>query len=84
MFIELQEKDTDILRHKVEVVTLHPTSVFGPTLLADASGSIEGILKIFNRTIPGIPEMWLPIVDVRDAAESHIKALLKEPWALHG
>ena len=71
-------------RHQVEIVTLHPSSIFGPTFIDECSGSIEGIVKIIRRDIPGIPEMWLPCIDVRDCAKAHINALLAEPGKLHG
>jgi len=70
-------------RHQVEIVTLHPSSVFGPTFIDECSESIEGIVKIMMRHLPGIPEMWLPCIDVRDCAEAHIKALLCQPGKLH-
>ncbi|TNV77483.1 hypothetical protein FGO68_gene10332 [Halteria grandinella] len=58
-----------------EIVTLHPTFVIGPTLTSERVSSAEGIAKIMNREIPGIPEMSMPSVDVRDVATAHINAL---------
>jgi nucleoside-diphosphate-sugar epimerase len=55
-FIEMQDKDQSP-RHKVEVVTLHPSAVFGPTYLNECGGSIEGIVKIMKRDVPGLPDM---------------------------
>jgi len=66
----------------LEIVTLHPSAVFGPTYLSDSGGTIEGILKIMRRDVPGLPDMCLPCVDVRDVAWAHVKALSTP--GLHG
>ena len=81
-FIEMQEKNSATLDHKVEIVTLHPSAVFGPTFLNECGGSIEGIVKIMRRDVPGLPDMCLPCVDVRDVADAHIRALVTP--GLHG
>jgi dihydroflavonol-4-reductase len=49
--------------------------VIGPTLTSERVSTPEGIAKIINRNIPGIPNMSVPSVDVRDVAEAHIRAL---------
>ena len=66
----------------LEIVTLHPTMVIGPTIISERVSTPEGIAKIINRNIPGIPNMCVPSVDVRDVAEAHIKALFAKD--LHG
>jgi nucleoside-diphosphate-sugar epimerase len=81
-FIAQQDRNIVDSSKKLEIVTLHPTAVFGPTLISECTGSIEGIVKIMRRDVPGLPEMWLPCVDVRDVAEAHIEALVKP--GLHG
>ena len=39
-------------------------------------------MKIMRRDVPGLPDMCLPCVDVRDVAEAHIKALITP--GIHG
>ena len=56
--------------------------VVGPTLTTERVSTPEGIGKIMNRDIPGLPNMTVPSVDVRDVAVAHIKALFTE--GLHG
>ncbi len=63
-------------------MTLHPTMVIGPTLTSERVSTPEGIAKIINRNIPGIPNMSMPTVDVRDVADAHIKALFAKD--IHG
>lgn len=71
-FLEKQKKWGDFKGSDLEVVTLHPSSVFGPTLIKECSGTIEGIVKIMRHSVPGLPNMYLPCVDVRDVAHAHI------------
>lgn len=64
---QAQEKPS----HVVEIITIHPTFVIGPTLIAENNSSVTGILKVMKREIPGVPNMTMPTVDVRDVAEAH-------------
>jgi len=56
--------------------------IVGPTLTSERVSTPEGIAKIMNRDIPGIPNMTMPTVDVRDVALAHVRALHTE--GLHG
>ena len=58
-------------------MTLHPAFVIGPTLITERNSSPEGIGKIMRRDIPGMPDLIMPTVDVRDVAEAHIQALVR-------
>ena len=53
--------------------------VVGPTLTSERVSTPEGIAKIMNRDIPGLPAMCMPMVDVRDVAAAHVKALFTNP-----
>lgn len=68
--------------HKIDIVTLHPTMIVGPTMISERVSTPEGIAKIMKRDIPGIPNMTVPTVDVRDVALAHVRALQTE--GLHG
>lgn len=72
----------DPTQHRVEIVTLHPMMIIGATLIAERSSSPEAFAKIMNRDMPGVPEISVPAVDVRDVALAHIRALCTEN--LHG
>jgi dihydroflavonol-4-reductase len=50
--------------------------VVGPTLICERVSTPEGIAKFMNRTIPGVPNLTMPMVDVRDVATAHIRALV--------
>jgi len=60
----------------LEFVTIHPGLVFGPVLGSDFSASIEAVKKLLEGSVPGIPRMGWPLVDVRDVADMHISAML--------
>lgn len=62
---------------KIEVVILHPGMVYGPILIKHKSAS-ETIATTFfeGDYVAGTnPDDILPVVDVRDVAEGHVKAL---------
>jgi len=52
-------------------VTVHPTLVLGPSLIAEKNSSVEAICKIMSGSVPGIPKIMFPCVDVRDVAQTH-------------
>jgi dihydroflavonol-4-reductase len=59
----------------LELSVVNPTAVFGPVLGADFSTSI-GILKgMLEGALPGAPALYFGVVDVRDVAELHLKAM---------
>jgi dihydroflavonol-4-reductase len=59
----------------LELVTIHPGLVLGPVLSADFSASVEAIKKLLEGSVPGVPRFGWPIVDVRDIADLHIRAM---------
>ena len=65
-------------------MTLHPSFILGPPLNHLASSSIEGFRKICTGKVPMVPWLHVGVIDVRDCAEAHIKALIAEPGTLHG
>ena len=60
----------------LELVTVHPGAVLGPVLGRDFSASIEIVKKLLDGSIPGIPRFGFPLVDVRDIADLHYRAML--------
>ncbi|GAB1820068.1 SDR family oxidoreductase [Herbidospora sp. RD11066] len=57
----------------MELVTLLPVAVMGPMLGSEVSGA-NRILQRLRDGLP-VPNMWIPIVDVRDVATAHVLAM---------
>jgi dihydroflavonol-4-reductase len=55
----------------IELVTINPAMVLGPTLEADYGNSLESLLKLLRGDVPLVPNMGFGIVDVRDVASLH-------------
>jgi nucleoside-diphosphate-sugar epimerase len=49
--------------------------VFGPVLGPDYSTSIQIVQRLMDGAIPGCPRLWFGIVDVRDVADLHLRAM---------
>jgi nucleoside-diphosphate-sugar epimerase len=58
-----------------ELVTVLPGAVFGPILTTGTIGSAGIIARMLSGTMRGIPRIGLEIVDVRDLADVHIRAM---------
>lgn len=66
-------KDEDT---RPRLVTIHPCVVFGPPLSKrHLGGSLSYIEALYKRTMPKSLPVHINIVDVRDVAESHVRAL---------
>jgi nucleoside-diphosphate-sugar epimerase len=58
------------------LVTIHPCVVFGPPLSKrHLGGSLSYVEALYKRTMPKSLPVHINIVDVRDVAESHVRAL---------
>jgi len=60
----------------MEFVTVNPTLVLGPVLGRSAGTSVELMRQILSGAMPAAPKMKATIVDVRDVADLHIKAMV--------
>ncbi len=68
---ELMEK----ARRRSDLAVINPSLIAGP-LLDEDPGTSGVILKRFlDGSIPGAPRFFFPIVDVRDVAQTHLKAM---------
>lgn len=65
---------------KLEWVVINPALVLGPVLASDASTSVEVVDLLLKGAFPGLPRLGYPIVDVRDLAVLHVRAMT-EPAA---
>lgn len=61
---------------RFELIVLNPSICLGPTLTGRDFASGLSIKKIMSGKIPGTGKFMLALVDVRDAAESHLRAIL--------
>jgi dihydroflavonol-4-reductase len=54
---------------------VNPVGVFGPVLGPDYSASILVVQRLMDGAIPGCPRLYFGVVDVRDVADLHIRAM---------
>jgi nucleoside-diphosphate-sugar epimerase len=57
------------------LTTILPGAVFGPILTTGNLGSVEIIARMVRGRMPGTPRIGLEVVDVRDLADIHIRAM---------
>ena len=60
---------------RFEFCTINPGLVLGPILDDDYGTSGEVVRKLMSREMPAVPDIGWCMVDVRDVAAAHIKAL---------
>ena len=60
----------------LELSVVNPVGVFGPVLGPDYSTSIEIIKRLMSGALPGCPRLSFGIVDVRDVADLHLRAMI--------
>jgi nucleoside-diphosphate-sugar epimerase len=58
----------------LELSVVNPAGIFGPVLGADTSSSIELVTRLMNGA-PGCPRLYFGVVDVRDVADLHLRAM---------
>jgi nucleoside-diphosphate-sugar epimerase len=59
----------------MELAVVNPVGVFGPVLGADFSTSIEIVKRMMDGALPALPRITFGVVDVRDVADLHLKAM---------
>ena len=75
-YIESLDKD-----QKIEVCTINPTVVIGPSLSHDVGGSNLAISKLLDGSMPFSAKFGIDLVDVQDVADMHIEAMLNKDAA---
>jgi nucleoside-diphosphate-sugar epimerase len=60
---------------KLELSVINPVAVFGPVLGPDYSASILLVQRLMDRAMPGSPRLCFGLVDVRDVADLHVRAM---------
>ncbi|MDB5579363.1 MAG: aldehyde reductase [Bradyrhizobium sp.] len=61
----------------MEYCSVNPAAVLGPVLSADYSASIEFVKRAIDGSVPGFPRLGFSVVDVRDLADLHVRALTR-------
>ncbi|MDF2617426.1 MAG: NAD-dependent epimerase/dehydratase [Xanthobacteraceae bacterium] len=64
----------------MELSTVNPVGVMGPALGTDLSASLDLVKSLLDGALPTVPRVYFGIVDVRDVAELHLRAMT-EPAA---
>ena len=59
----------------LELSVVNPMGIFGPSLGPDLSSGFELLKRVLDGSMKAIPNMTLGIVDVRDVADLHIRAM---------
>jgi dihydroflavonol-4-reductase len=60
----------------LQLAVINPVAVLGPILGADTSTSIELVQRLMNGAMPGVPQLSFGLVDVRDVADLHLRAMI--------
>jgi dihydroflavonol-4-reductase len=59
----------------MELAVVNPVGIFGPVLGPDLSSSVGIVKAMLEGSLPRIPRLWTSVVDVRDVADLHLRAM---------
>lgn len=59
----------------LELAVVNPVGILGPVLGTDLSSSIDLVLRLLRGRVPGLPRVSFGLVDVRDVADLHLRAM---------
>ncbi|MEO3404998.1 aldehyde reductase [Mucilaginibacter sp. CAU 1740] len=59
-----------------ELAVINPVGIFGPVLAENFPGSVRIIERMMSGAMPALPDLYTNLVDVRDVADLHIRAML--------
>ncbi|MFA6157621.1 SDR family oxidoreductase [Mesorhizobium sp.] len=59
----------------MDLAVVNPVGIFGPVLGVDHSTSTEFIRRLMDGAMPGLPRLSFGVVDVRDVADLHLRAM---------
>jgi nucleoside-diphosphate-sugar epimerase len=59
----------------MELSVVNPVGIFGPALNEDLSSSIVIVRRMMKGDFPGLPKLYFGVVDVRDVADLHLRAM---------
>jgi dihydroflavonol-4-reductase len=58
----------------LELASINPAGIFGPALGPDYSPSLDLVKRLMSG-MPGCPQLYFGVVDVRDVADLHLRAM---------
>lgn len=61
----------------LELSVVNPVGIFGPVLGPDFSTSILFVQRLMEGAVPGCPQIRFGVVDVRDVADLHLRAMTR-------
>ena len=61
-------------RHN-DLATINPGSILGPLLDDDAGTSVALLKRMFDGSLPATARFYQVVIDIRDVAEAHLKAM---------
>ncbi len=59
----------------LELAVVNPVGVFGPVLNNDLPASVQIVQRMLNGGVPACPRLYFGVVDVRDVADLHLRAM---------
>ncbi|KAF7192227.1 Tetraketide alpha-pyrone reductase 2 [Pseudocercospora fuligena] len=74
---EFVKEHNETAERKMELAVVCPAAIYGPTLSKEFASSLK-LVPILLGGMPGVPQYGTSMVDVRDCADLHIKALENE------
>ncbi len=57
------------------LAVVNPALVLGPVMSGDFSESVQVVQRLLTGKVPGVPRLGFNIVDVRDVADLHLRAM---------
>lgn len=73
-----EQRAWEIMRaagREADLTTINPSAILGPLLDKDPGTSALMVKRLLDGSIPALPRVPFVIVDVRDIAEAHVKAM---------
>src|SRR5208283_2412370 len=59
----------------LELAVVNPVMVLGPLLTPEATTSTSVVQRLMDGSLPGLPRLSFGVVDVRDVADLHLRAM---------
>ena len=60
---------------QTSLATVNPALVLGPVMSGDFSDSVQVVQRLLTGKMPGLPRLGFNVVDVRDVADLHVRAM---------
>ena len=60
----------------LELAVVNPVGILGPVLGPDLSTSVQLVRRLLSGAMPGLPKTSFGLVDVRDVADLHLRAMI--------